>query len=443
MRDPDRSRLASLMVNEQKKILEERPKSNALFERARKSLLALGALVWLTGCASIGPPLPPSLELPKPPSDLRAARKGDRVTLTWTIPARTTDRQRIRYLGKTRICRSVVTGLTPAVAPASAAAPGITAQPRECGPAVGEVAPPADFTRAGKSSAKKVTATFTDTLSSAIQQANPTGFAAYAVEVLNPDNRGAGVSNQAHVPLVPTIAPFGGFTARPTAPGVLISWQCPPWSGRRTEVKYLFRIYRRPESSASATKIAEVDATGCAEGPSGLVPLASPDSIASPSITETNAAEEPDKSVTSFLDQTIEWENTYFYRGAVVSVIESARKAAVEVEGDDTPEVKVFAHDVFPPAVPAGLQAVFSGPGQQPFIDLIWAPVTDADLEGYNVYRHEEGEAAVKLNSEPVKIPAFRDTQVVAGKKYSYSVSAVDQRGNESARSEEAGESVP
>jgi hypothetical protein len=171
--------------------------------------------------------------------------------------------------------------------------------------------------------------------------------------------------------------------------------------------------------------------------------LASPDSIASPSITETNAAEEPDKSVTSFLDQTIEWENTYFYRGAVVSVIESARKAAVEVEGDDTPEVKVFAHDVFPPAVPAGLQAVFSGPGQQPFIDLIWAPVTDADLEGYNVYRHEEGEAAVKLNSEPVKIPAFRDTQVVAGKKYSYSVSAVDQRGNESARSEEAGESVP
>jgi fibronectin type 3 domain-containing protein len=42
-----------------------------------------------------------------------------------------------------------------------------------------------------------------------------------------------------------------------------------------------------------------------------------------------------------------------------------------------------------------------------------------------------------------VKIPAFRDTQVVAGKKYSYSVSAVDQRGNESARSEEAGESVP
>jgi len=271
------------------------------------------------------------------------------------------------------------------------------------------------------------------------------GFALYTVEVLNRADRSAGISNQAHVPLVPTISPFSGFTALPTAPGVLISWQCPPASVRRTNLKYLFRIYRRPESSpnARATKIAEVDATECAVGPNGLVPLSSSASSASPSSAETNAPEEHDKIITSYLDQTSEWESTYFYRGTVVSVIETAGKPAVEVEGDDTPEVKVFAHDVFPPAVPSGLQAVFSGPGQQKFIDLIWAPVKDADLDGYNVYRHEEGGAAVKLNSAPVKMPAFRDTQVVPGKKYFYSVSAVDQRGNESARSEEAGEIMP
>ena len=127
----------------------------------------------------------------------------------------------------------------------------------------------------------------------------------------------------------------------------------------------------------------------------------------------------------------------------MVSVIEAAGKPAIEVEGDYTPEVKIFAHDVFPPAVPSGVQAVFSGTGQQPFIDLIWAPVTDSDLDGYNVYRHEEGRAAVKVNLEPVKMPAFRDVQVVSKKRYFYSVSAVDQRGNESARSEEASESVP
>jgi hypothetical protein len=35
-----RSRLASLMSREQKKFVDDRPKSKALFERARKSLLA-------------------------------------------------------------------------------------------------------------------------------------------------------------------------------------------------------------------------------------------------------------------------------------------------------------------------------------------------------------------------------------------------------------------
>src|ERR1700732_2410555 len=104
-------------------------------------LLAVAALLALTGCASIGAPLPPSLELPKSPSDLRAARKGDKVTLTWTIPARTTDRQRVRYLGEARICRSVDPAL------------------KQCDAPVGEVAPPADFAAANKSpSARNLTA---------------------------------------------------------------------------------------------------------------------------------------------------------------------------------------------------------------------------------------------------------------------------------------------
>ena len=370
-----------------------------------KQLLLAGATIWLSGCASIGPPEAPSLELPKPPTDLHAARKGDRVTLTWTIPQRTTDRQSVRYLGKTEICRSIGTGL------------------KQCGTPVGEMAPPAGFvgtkksSKIRKSSAKKMTATFIDTMPAALEQEHAMESASYAVEVLNTAGRGAGLSNQVRVALVPTLAPFGDFSARVSAKGVTISWQCPSTAEGRSGVKYLFRIYRRLESSSSWNKVVDVDGTQCAEGASG--------------------------GIVSFLDQTFEWEETYFYRGTVVSAIETAGKAAVEVEGNDTPEVKVFAHDVFPPAVPTGLQAVFSGPGQQPFIDLIWAPVSDADLAGYNVYRHEAGSAPVKLNSELVRTPAFRDMQVAPGKTYFYSVSAVDERGNESARSEEASESVP
>jgi hypothetical protein len=384
-------------------------------------LLALGASIWLGGCASIGPPVAPSLELPRAPSDLHAARKGEKVTLTWTIPARTTDRQSVRYLGATRVCRS----LDPTL--------------KQCQIPVGDAPPPADFASARKSQAQKLTATFTDTLPSAIGQEHPTVSATYAVEVLNTAGRSAGISNQVHVPLVPTLPPFGGFSAQPTAQGVLISWQCPPVPGRgRADTKYLFRIYRHSESSPSATRIAELDATECAAAPGGLVPLSS-----QPSSADTSVPKEEDKSITSFLDQTFEWENTYFYRGAVVSVIKTPGTPAVEVEGDDTPEVKVFAHDIFPPAVPSGLQAVFSGPGQQPFIDLIWAPVPDADLAGYNIYRREEGTGWEKLNTEPVRMPAYRDTNVVSGKNYAYSIAAVDVRGNESGRSEEASESVP
>ena len=389
-------------------------------KRLRVHFLLGLALLWLTGCASIGPPLPPSLELPKAPTDLHAVRKGDKVRLTWTIPARTTDRQSVRYLGKTHICRS----LDPVM--------------KQCEPVVGDAAPPADFKGKEKSPAKKLTATFVDTLPTELEQGHPTGFGTYAVEATNTAGKGAGLSNQARVALVPTLPPFSEFSGQVTAQGVKITWQCPPMGGRRAGVKYLFRIYRHPESNSSETRIAEIDATECAAGPSGLVPLAG-----QPSNTATNAPEEQSNFITSFLDQTFEWEKTYFYRAAVVSEVETSGKPTVEVEGDDTPEVKVFAHDVFPPAVPAGLQAVFSGPGQQPFIDLIWAPVPDADLAGYNIYRHEEGAAAVKVNSEPVKTPGFRDMHVSSVKTYFYSVSAIDERGNESGRSEETSESVP
>jgi hypothetical protein len=357
-------------------------------------LVAVAALIWLTGCASVGPPLPPSLEVSKAPSDLRAARKGDRVTLTWTIPARTTDRQRVRFLGKTRICRSLEPTLKECVAP------------------VGEVPPPADFAATNKSSTGKLSASFTDTLSFDFEIHNSFGSATYAVEVLNRDGRGAGLSNQVHVPLAPALPAPTDFRAQVTAQGVALTWTVAPLSiPAPNPIRRSCRVYRRVEGSQQKTLVGEQEAGSGSQ-----------------------------QSVT---DQSFEWEKTYYYHADTLTVISQAGKPDVSIEGDDTPEVKVFAHDVFPPVVPSGLQAVFSGPGQQAFIDLIWAPVADADLDGYNVYRHEEGGATVKVNAVPVKLPAFRDLHVVSGKTYFYAVSAVDLRGNESARSEEASESVP
>jgi hypothetical protein len=381
-------------------------------------LLALGTPLMFMACATMGPPQPPSLELPKPPADLRAVRKGDRVILSWTVPSVTTDRKNVRGLGATRICRGPDAKLT------------------QCGVPVGEAAAQASAPRAGsaqqgstqaapttaKSSKQKVSVSYTDTLPAQLESDSLSGFITYAIEVLNADGRGAGLSNQVRVSLVRTLPPPRDFGARVTGQGVVLSWTGDVAAAGSTKpsssslssslsLRYVYRVYRRPEASREWSLAGEV-----------------------PAGTEARLA---------LVDSNIEWEKTYEYRAEMVTVVRQENKPDVLVEGDDTPEVTVFADDVFPPAVPGGLQAVFSGPGQKSFIDLVWAPVADVDLDGYNVYRHEAGTVAVKVNAELVKTPAFRDVNVVAGKDYFYSVSAVDVRGNESARSEEAGESVP
>ncbi|HYW40488.1 MAG TPA: hypothetical protein VE957_20465 [Terriglobales bacterium] len=354
----------------------------------------------LASCAQTGPPLPPSLELPKPPTDLRASRKGNRVTLNWSEPMLTTDRQSMRYLGPTLICRSLESDRSE------------TAM-TECGnPAAKLPAPSAAPQKSATS--RPAPQTYTDTLPSPMQQQDSAAEATYAVEVLNRNARGAGLSNRVHVPAVLTLPPPSDLAAELTGDGVVLTWTSAGESqnlpGNSPFIQHRYRIYRRDESSGKDAIAGEV------------------------SLGEPGPAH--------FTDSSFEWEKTYLYRVTAVSVIKRP-DSEVRVEGDDTPPVRVIAHDVFPPSVPAGLQAAYSGEGQKPFIDLIWAPVTNADLAGYNVYRSEANGAAVKLNSALVKSPSYRDSAVASGKTYTYSVSAVDVRGNESRRSEETSEPVP
>lgn len=352
----------------------------------------LGLLpLFFTACATMAPPQPPSLELPKAPGDLHATRKGDGVVLTWTVPAVTTDRQTIRNPGPTRICRATAGEL------------------KQCGTPVGEAAqstiPPA--TTAAK---QKVTASYTDKLSGDVQSDSPSATATYAVEVFNQDGRGAGLSNQVRVPLVRTLPAPQDFQAKVTSQGVVLSWSgtVPP---PHEDIRFADRVYRRIQGEPQWKLVGEVPVTG------GHPP--------------------------TFTDSEIEWEKTYEYRVDVATLISEAGKADVQVEGEDSPIATVMAHDIFPPAVPSGLQAVSSGPGQKLFIDLLWAPVADVDMAGYNVYRHEAGAAPAKINAELVRTPSYRDATVEPGKQYFYSASSVDARGNESQRSEEATERVP
>jgi len=359
-----------------------------------RASIAIATLLILAGCAQTGIPLPPSLELPRPPSDLRATRKGDLVTLNWEQPAFTTDHQVLRYLGPTRICRLVdpkatSCGIPVQILPAPASVPGKSSKKA----------------RSGQSSPS----TYTDALPPSLLSDDPNGEVTYAVEVLNRNARSAGLSNRVQVSTIRTLPAPPDLSAELNDDGVLLKWTSAGQPPSSPEIQYHYRIYRRQEGAAKDTVAGEVP-----------VGAARPE---------------------HFLD-SIEWEKTYLYRITAVSIVAKAT-GEVQVEGDDSPVLRVVAHDVFPPAVPAGLQAVYSGEGQKPFIDLIWAPVASADLAGYNVYRSESGGAFAKINSDPVKTPSYRDTAVTSGKTYAYAVSAVDVRGNESARSEPATESVP
>jgi hypothetical protein len=356
----------------------------------------------LAGCAQLGPPLPPSLELPKPPGDLRAVRKGNKVTLSWSAPTLTTDRQSVRYVGPAVVCRSTEPEIT------------------ECKNPIDKL--PAPPVATGQRTSRKTATqkanrprpepvTVVDTLPAALENQDPAAEITYAVEVLNRNSRSAGLSNRVHVPAVVTLPPPADLAAQLTGDGVALSWTraaAPVHSG----LQFFYRIYRRDDSSGK-------------DAIAGEIPVLS-------------VASEP----AHFTDSGFEWEKTYLYRVTAVSIIQRS-DTELQVEGDDTSPVRVVAHDIFPPSVPAGLQAVFSGEGQKPFIDIIWAPVTNADLAGYNIFRREGDGSAVKVNAELVKSPAYRDSGVAAGKTYTYSVSAVDVRGNESGKSEETSESVP
>jgi hypothetical protein len=333
----------------------------------------------LAGCAQVGAPVPPSLELPKPVNDVRATRKGEKVLLTWTAPTKITDGETIRHLGPTRVCRSLQVPM------------------KQCDTVVKDIPPTAGMGAVS----------YSDQILASLLSPEADALAGYAVEVLNSEGRSAGLSNQTVVPLFPTLPPPQKLTAQVTPQGVLLQWEGQANVPQASALEFRLRIYRRDENGKTESRVGEL---GLRDQP-------------------------------RVFDQGMEWEHAYFYRATFVSI--SSSKGDLEVEGDDSPEVKVFVHDVFPPVAPSGLQAVFSSVGQPNFIDLTWSPNTEAELAGYNIYRREERGEAVEINSELAKIPTYRDRDIQPGKKYFYSVAAVDLRGNESAHSDEASESVP
>ena len=145
------------------------------------------------------------------------------------------------------------------------------------------------------------------------------------------------------------------------------------------------------------------------------------------------------------LDNTIRFGESYAYRAQRIARVNVDGKM-LELDGPLSPPVRINAENIFPPAVPTGLGAVFTPAenGVGPAIDLSWQPDTEADLAGYVVYRREgDGPWRRVSPAQPVVGPGFHDASVQVGRTYEYAVTAIGQNGRESSRSAPAEETAP
>jgi hypothetical protein len=341
----------------------------------------------ICGCGTPGVPQAPSLNLAKPVSDLQATRVDNKVNLSWTVPSETTDGAKFRHRGLTRICRAVDQATI-------GQCDGFATQPT----------PPT-----------KQTANFSSELPQ--QSTGPNDYVTYAVEVQNRRGRSAGLSNQVRVPAA-IVSNLSGAPNFQVTPEVVLATASVNLRDPAVPQSLELRRKEKGQPQESAVANRPLDFSG---GQSATLELR---------------------------DDTFVWEKTYEYRVVVVGSEQIPNETAVAFDADTSAPTEVFAHDIFPPAIPTGLVAVFSGQfaGQQPAIDLTWNPDTDRDLAGYFVYRRLEQEppgAVTKLNPQPIAAPSYHDTAIQPGNMYVYTVAAVDQRGNESKQSEAASEQVP
>ena len=156
---------------------------------------------------------------------------------------------------------------------------------------------------------------------------------------------------------------------------------------------------------------------------------ASPLALLSPSDTNSSS------------DTQFEFGKTYVY---VVRSIISVDGS--EIESDNSDPVMVTPLDTFPPAAPQDLvAAVLPGTAPStPVVDLSWSINLETDFAGYRVYRSEqEGARGQLMTPDLLPTPAFRDGSVVPGRRYWYTVTALDRAGNESAPSSSVTVDIP
>ncbi len=126
-----------------------------------------------------------------------------------------------------------------------------------------------------------------------------------------------------------------------------------------------------------------------------------------------------------YLDKDTQFGKEYIY------AVQAVRKAGeTEAESEVSAPAAITPRDTFPPATPTGASAI-AGTAS---IELNWDRNTESDFKNYRIYR-AAGSGNFETIADAVEAPAFSDRAIVSGTAYRYVITAVDQAGNESPRS--------
>lgn len=355
-----------------------------------------GWLALLAGCGLAANPQPPTLWLPTPVKDLAATRVGDAIHLHWTMPKNTTDKVALMGDQRAHFCWEPATAVFDAKA-CKAAGDGMFAPDK-----------PADFTAQ---------------LPAELHEGNPRAVE-LVVELRNHAGKSAGPSNVALVASGAAPAGVTGLRLEARAEGVELHWDAGESAAGLT-----MRMHRSIIPTAGRP-------TPNAQKPKG-------DTGASPPEEQVLEVDLDKADPGGAVDHDATLDHHWKYGAERVMKV-NLDGHALEIAGAPSATMTIDAKDVFPPAVPVGLTAVADAEAKA--MALSWTPDTDADIAGYIVYRQDTtaGTEWQRISGKALVVPSsFSDGNVVAGHRYAYAASAVDQDGNESGRSSPVVEEMP
>jgi hypothetical protein len=371
------------------------------------SLLPLLCLFLLSfvaiGCGAPGEPTPPSPPIPVAVTDLKARQLGDAVLLTFTVPPKNTLGLRLTEMPTLEIWRG---GLRPDGTPDAHSFRLVDTVPATI---------LSNYVDEGKVS-------FPDPVQPDELRARAGATSVYRVRTRISERKASADSNQAFVDLYPVPQRIEDIQAKPTEKSIELTWT-PPTStsaGALLPPMREFHIYRG-ELDPKSADAAEKDLHAAV----WKLPLLQ--------IGVSTTSE--------YQDSTFDFGRTYAY--VVRSVISEGGNL---LESADSRPVIITPKDIYPPAPPQDVVGAVI-PGSPPgtsAVELSWTINLETDLAGYRVYRSEsEDEKGQLITPDLLPTPSFRDTTVVAGHRYWYSVTAVDRAGNESAPSSAALVEIP